>query len=110
MSNPPLYKVIFENQGQIYEVYARGVSEGALFGFIEIEEIVFGERSKVVVDPSEEKLKTEFQDVRRTYVPMHNIVRIDEVAREGQARITAIEGGRGSTPIPFPVYTPSKDK
>ena len=110
MHKSPLYKVIFENQGQIYEVYARGVSEGALFGFIEIEEIVFGERSKVVVDPSEEKLKTEFKDVRRTYIPMHNIVRIDEVEREGQAKITAIEGGKSATPIPFPIYTPSNDQ
>jgi hypothetical protein len=110
MSKSPLYKVIFENQGQIYEVFARGVSEGALFGFIEIEEIVFGERSKVVVDPSEEKLKSEFEGVQRTYVPMHNIIRIDEVEHQGQAKITAVEGGKAGTPIPFPVYSPSTDK
>jgi len=33
------------------------VSHGNLFGFIEVEELVFGERSTVVVDPAEEKIK-----------------------------------------------------
>jgi len=31
------------------------VSHGSLFGFIEVEELVFGERTTVVVDPAEEK-------------------------------------------------------
>ena len=58
-------------QGQVYEVYANSIAQGALFGFIEIEELVFGERSSVVVDPSEEKIKTEFEGVKRTHIPMH---------------------------------------
>ena len=28
-------------QGQVYEVYANSIAQGALFGFIEIEELVF---------------------------------------------------------------------
>ncbi|HVC37513.1 MAG TPA: DUF1820 family protein, partial [Gammaproteobacteria bacterium] len=51
-----IYKVIFMNQGKIYEVYARKVSQDGFWGFIEIEQLVFGERSSVVLDPSEEKL------------------------------------------------------
>ena len=54
-----IYKVVFHNQGQIYEVYARQIYQSDLYGFIEIEELVFGERSGVLVDPSEEKLKAE---------------------------------------------------
>ena len=38
-----LYKVIFMNQGQVYEIYAQSVGQGSLFGFIEVEELVFGE-------------------------------------------------------------------
>ena len=99
-----LYKVTFMNQGQVYEVYARSVGHGALFGFVEVEELVFGERSTVVVDPSEEKIKTEFKGVKRTYLPMHSILRIDEVDKQGTSKISKIEGN--VTQFPMPIYTP----
>ena len=106
MASTTLYKVIFVNQGKIYEVYARGVGQGSLFGFIEIEELVFGERSTVVLDPSEEKIKSEFKGVKRTYLPMHSIVRIDEVEKEGVSKISTVEGN--VTQFPMPVYTPGE--
>ena len=56
MSSTPIYKIIFFNQGQIFEIYARQIYQSDLYGFIEIEELVFGERSQLQVDPSEEKL------------------------------------------------------
>ena len=106
MANETLYKVIFVNQGKVYEGYARGVGQGGLFGFIEIEELVFGERSTVVLDPSEEKIKSEFKGVKRTYLPMHSIVRIDEVEKEGISKISKMEGN--VTQFPLPVYTPGE--
>ena len=69
MSKKPIYKVIFHNQGKIYEIYARNVQQGAIFGFIEIEKLVFGENNALVVDPTEENLKSEFNHVTRTYIP-----------------------------------------
>ena len=45
MSSETIFRVSFLSQGDVYEVYARNVSQGGLFGFIEIEELVFGERS-----------------------------------------------------------------
>ena len=78
MAKKLLYKVIFMSQGQVYEIYARSVGHGAMFGFVEVEELVFGSRSSVVVDPSEEKIKTEFEGVKRTYLPMHAVMRIDD--------------------------------
>ena len=87
MSKEPLFKVIFMSQGQVYEVYARSVGQGDLFGFIVIEELVFGERTTVVLDPSEEKIKSEFKNVRRTYLPMHSIIRIDEVEKQGKTMV-----------------------
>ena len=105
MAKKPLYKVIFMNQGRVYEIYARSIGHGALFGFVEIEELVFGNRSSVVVDPSEEKIKTEFEGVKRTYLPMHAIMRIDEVEKEGTSKISKLEGGNVAQ-FPVPVYTP----
>ena len=105
MATKPLYKVIFMNQGKVYEIYARSVGHGALFGFVEVEELVFGSRSSVVVDPSEEKIKTEFEGVKRTYLPMHAVMRIDEVDKEGASKISKLEGGNIAQ-FPVPVYTP----
>jgi hypothetical protein len=107
MPSKTLYKVVFMNQGKIYEVYARSVGQGALFGFIEIEELVFGERSSVVLDPSEEKIKSEFKGVKRTHLPMHSIIRIDEVDKEGTCKISKVEGGNVAQ-FPLPVYTPGE--
>ena len=105
MSNQPLYKVIFLSQGQVFEIYARKVDQGAMFGFIGVEELVFGERSTVVVDPSEEKLKAEFADVRRTWLPMHSVLRIDEVDKQGKVKVSKAEGGNVAQ-FPMPMYTP----
>lgn len=101
-----IYRVTFINQGKVYEVYARKVSQEGLWGFIAIEQLVFGERGGVVLDPGEEKLKDEFAGVKRTHIPMHAVIRIDEVAREGTAKIIALEGGSNVTPFPLPMYTP----
>ncbi len=105
MSKEPLFKVVFMNQGQVYEIYARQIDQGAMFGFIAVEELVFGERTTVVVDPTEEKLKSEFGDVKRTYLPMHSIIRIDEVDKQGKSKISKLEGGNVAQ-FPMPIYTP----
>nr|VFJ68367.1 MAG: hypothetical protein BECKFW1821C_GA0114237_101433 [Candidatus Kentron sp. FW] len=101
------FKVIFHNQGKIYELYAHHVTQADLWGFVEIAEIIFGERTAVLVDPGEERLKAEFSSVKRTYVPMHAIIRVDEVEREGTNKIVPIgEKGSNVTPFPSPMYTP----
>jgi hypothetical protein len=107
MSEETVFRITFLQQGQVYEVFARHVSPGGLLGFVEIEELLFGERSQVVLDPSEERLKTEFDGVRRFYVPMHAVVRIDEVEKQGVPRISEPgEGGANVSAFPIPVYTP----
>lgn len=99
-----IYKVIFINQGKVYEVFARRVYQAELYGFVAIEELIFGERSSVVVDPSEERLKTEFGAVTRTFIPMHAVIRIDQVKKEGMAKISEL--GDKVAHFPTPPYTP----
>lgn len=70
---------------------------------------MFGERSAVVVDPSEEKVKAEFEGVKRTYLPLHSVLRVDEVRQQGAAKVTTFEGSN-VTPFPVPLYTPSDKK
>ncbi len=105
MAAQHLYKIMFLSQGKMYEIYARSVSQGSLFGFIEVEKLVFGERSSVVVDPSEERIKSEFDSVKRTYIPMHAVIRIDEVEKQGVSKISSVEGGNVAQ-FPMPAYPP----
>ena len=85
------FKITFFNNNSVYEIYSKEVYQSDMYGFIVIENIVFGENTSVVVDPTEEKLKTEFKNVKRFFVPVHNIIRIDEVEKEGSAKITSAD-------------------
>ena len=119
-----IYKIQFHCRGQLYELYAHEVSQSSMYAFIEVADIIFGERSKLVVDPSEERLKTEFSQVNRTYVPLHAVVRIDEVEKEGPNKIigkiidkpnqSSGPGGNPGgdsniTPFPMPPLQPKSD-
>jgi hypothetical protein len=101
---------MFVNQGKVYEIYARRVGHGELFGFIEVEELVFGERATVVLDPAEERIKGEFEGVKRTYLPLHSVLRIDEVKKQGVSKITTLEGGTNVAQFPMPIYSGPPDK
>lgn len=82
-----MYRITFANQESVYEIYARKVGESDMFGFLEVEDFVFGENTSLVVDPTEERLKIEFSTIKRTYIPMHAVFRIDEVEKHGVAKM-----------------------
>lgn len=99
----PLYKVTFLNHGKVYELYARSVASGQLWGFTEISGLLFDVHDGVVVDPTEERLRAEFGDTRALHLPMQSIVRIEEVEKKGQAAIRdAVTGEAVVTPFPMP--------
>ena len=106
MATSHIFRIMFVNQGKVYEVYARRVTHGELFGFIEVEELLFGERSSVVLDPGEERVKSEFEGVQRSYLPLQSVIRIDEVRKQGVSKISALEGNN-VTPFPLPLLPPS---
>ncbi|MFK3651576.1 DUF1820 family protein [Lysobacter enzymogenes] len=102
-----LYKVTFLNAGKIYELYARKIGAGTLWGFTEISELVFEVHDGLVVDPTEERLRDEFGNTRVLHLPMQSIVRIEEVERKGQSAIRdATSGERVVTPFPLPAKPP----
>ncbi len=101
MSEQSIFKVIFYNEGEVFEVYARHIYQSDMYGFIELETFIFGENTQLIVDPSEEKLKNEFAGVTRSYIPMQSIIRIDEVDKEGQVKVSDIKGnGNNVTQLP----------
>ncbi len=102
MASQPIYKVIFYNRSQVYEIFVRSIYQSEMYGFIEIEELVFGERSQMVVDPGEEKLKGEFSGVKRSFIPLHSVIRIDEVDKEGTMKVSEVKKGDKVAHLPFP--------
>ena len=104
-----LYKVLFHNEGKVFEIFAREVGQGGLFGFIEVSDLVFGARTEVVIDPTEDRLRTEFEGVERLHIPMHSVIRIDEVRKQGTSRIHPSDSGDSDpkvTRFPVPIYAP----
>ena len=104
-SDKPVFRIQFHSNNKIYELYAHEVSQSQMAGFIEIGEIIFGEHSKLLIDPAEEKLKHEFANVRHSYIPHFAVIRIDEVERSGKNRILDNDGSSvtsfpGQTSIP----------
>jgi hypothetical protein len=86
------FRIQFHNNNKIYELYAHEVGQSHMGGFIEIGQIIFGDHSKLLIDPAEEKLKHEFANVKHTYIPHFAVIRIDEVDRCGKSRILDSDG------------------
>ncbi len=104
MATARVYRITFMSQGKVYELYARSVGAADLFGFVEVSHLLWSQKSSVVIDPSEDSLRHEFAGVKRFFVPMHSVIRIDEVDHEGAAKVSASAGG--GTVSPFPVFIP----
>jgi hypothetical protein len=106
-SSKHVFKVVFHHQGQIFEIYARRVAQGDLFGFIEVADYVFGEKAQRIIDPAEDRLRSEFEGVSRSLIPLHAIIRIDEVPKHGTAKISDARGDKVMQfPLPVPKLTP----
>jgi hypothetical protein len=108
MTRKSVYKVVFTNDGRVYEIYARAVGQASVIGFVEVEGLLFGEKAGVLVDPVEEKLRSEFAGVERTLIPIHAIVRIDQVEKRGAAKITPVQSTDKVRPLPTPLVLPGK--
>ena len=98
-----LYKVLFHSHGKVYEVYAKKVTASELYGFVQVSDLSFGsQENSMLVDPAEEKLKEEFAKTRSLHLPMHAVVRVEEVEERGIAAIRDAGSGEKVTPFPFP--------
>ncbi|MCY4046076.1 MAG: DUF1820 family protein [Cellvibrionales bacterium] len=103
-----IFKVIFQHMDQVFEIYAKQIYQSELYSFIEVEELLFGEKTQVIVDPAEEKLKTEFLGVKRSYIPIHSVIRIDEVESQGEVKITEHKKGNNVQAFPKMPGRPEK--
>lgn len=106
MAKNLMYRVAFLKHGRVYEIYCREVSTSSLWGFVELNEMVFGEKDALVVDPTEEKIRDEYEGVESLYLPMHSILSIEKVRKRGQVVIRDRESGEKV--MPFPLSPPGR--
>jgi len=101
-----VYRVTFINQDKVIEVFVKHVYQSDIWGFIQLEGFIFGQRSELLIDPGEEKVKALFSEVKSSFIPTQAIIRIDEVERSGVAKLSEVKGGVAQFPMMPP---PRKD-
>ncbi|MGK2926455.1 MAG: DUF1820 family protein [Lysobacterales bacterium] len=101
MANKRLYKIIFLNQGKVYELFSRSVVSSGLWGFIEVSDLVFESSEGLVVDPTEERMRQEFAGARVLHLPIQSVLRVEEVDKRGPCLIRDHESGEKVTPFPM---------
>jgi len=96
-----MFKLVFLNQGKVYELFAERVDSSHLYGFIEASRLVFDTDSRVVVDPTEERLRAEFAETEKLMLPMQSVIRIEQVKKRGKCVIRDRSTGEKVTPLPL---------
>ncbi len=93
MSNEKrIYRVSYVHKDKVYELFVENVYSADLWGFVVLEGFIFGSKTELVIDPAEDKLRQQFEGVKRSFVPMQAVIQIDEVEKRGTARISDAEG------------------
>jgi len=106
MAGKALYKIIFLNNGKVYELFAESVTTSGLWGFVEVSNLVFETGEGIVVDPTEEKMRQEFSGAKVLHLPMQCVLRVEEVEKRGKCLIRDRESGEKVTP--FPISPPNR--
>ena len=96
-----LFRVAFLNHGKVYELFCSAVTTSNLLGFVEVSGLEFEEKDSLVIDPTEEKMRDEFDGVEILHLPMHSVLRVEQVRKKGQAVIRDRESGEKVTPFPI---------
>jgi len=99
--NEKLFRIAFLNHGKVYEIFCSGVCTSDLLGFIEVSGLEFEDKDSLVVDPTEEKMRDEFEGVEILHLPMHSVLRVEQVRKKGPAIIRDRESGEKVTPFPI---------
>lgn len=100
MKSKTLYRINYITNSEVYELYAKAISSNELLGFISLLDLVFEVNSGVVIDPIEERLKTEFSDVRCLHIPIQNVLKIEEVEQKKSCKIKALKTHTKTSTMP----------
>ena len=107
-SKNTFFRVAFLNNGKVYELFCTGVNTSHLLGFVEFTGLQFEKKDSLVVDPTEEKMRDEFEGVEVLHLPMHSVLRVEQVLKKGQAVIRDRKSGEKI--MPFPISPGGRNK
>lgn len=96
-----MYKAVFLNQAKVYELYCKQVASSNLYGFIELSNLQFESDHSLVIDPTEERMREEFGETQTLFLPVHSIVRIEQVKKRGACVIRDQKSGEKVTALPL---------
>ncbi len=83
-----VYRVQFKTDDHHYDLYVRHVYPAEMGGFICLEQFIFQEENQLIINPRNEKLAKEFAEVETAFIPYYQIIRIDQVRRIGESRVS----------------------
>lgn len=80
MATDLIFRVKFTEHNETFVVFCKFISEESLVGFLELDEIFIPESALTEDDsPAMDALKKDLSGVQRMYLPLHVIIRVDEV-------------------------------
>lgn len=83
-----VYKIQFiDEKKESTTIHASNVNPSSFLGLIEVSDIIFMGSSNILIDPDDERVRKEFKDVERTFLPINTILRIDEIKLETETPI-----------------------
>ncbi|MGD9808694.1 MAG: DUF1820 family protein [Deferribacterales bacterium] len=83
-----LYKIIFiDEDKKIQTIHSSMLNPSSFLGLVEISDIVFLDKSDIIISPDDGNLKAKFKNVERSYIPLNSIVRIDEITLEKETPV-----------------------
>ena len=74
-----VYKVTFFYLGKVYTLYAKSIEASSkLITMCEISEIIFKKNPNLII-PSDEETRAEFSRSKILYIPLNNVLRVDDL-------------------------------
>jgi hypothetical protein len=95
MIKNPTFRIIFKCGTEIIEIYANQVFQSELWGFLEVESFIV----EASDDSINNKVKKDFTGIKRSYIPITSIVRIDELEQRESSK-KPIKSGSNIKPFP----------
>lgn len=78
MKKTVLYCITFKTDNEVYQLHCRNIVESPYYGFLQVEDFLFRDQRKYVIEPQDDKVRREFGGLNKTTIPFHSILRIDE--------------------------------
>ncbi|MBZ4644220.1 MAG: hypothetical protein PWQ25_180 [Deferribacteres bacterium] len=77
--NERYFRIQFiDSKKEIMTFFAKSVNPSSYIGLIEVSNILYMD-SEILINPEDEKIRKEFKGVKRTFLPLSAIIRIDEI-------------------------------